>query len=62
MNLNDNWENGTINHQNFSSQEMLFDASTYFIKNDIYYFFFACVKTIHVYGTRRIQKCIQNIN
>lgn len=61
MNLNDNWENGTINHQNFSSQKMLFDASTYFIKNDIYYFF-ACVKTIHGYGTRRIQKCIQNIN
>lgn len=39
MNLNDNWENGTINHQNFSSQEMLFDASTYFLKNDIYYLF-----------------------
>lgn len=39
MNLNDNWENGTINHQNFSSQKMLFDASTYFIKKMIFIIF-----------------------
>jgi hypothetical protein len=42
MNLNETWENRTINHQKSSSQEMLLDASTYFLKNDIYYHFSLC--------------------